>query len=102
MTDEERAVWSFAHAAHHTDIIRTIYQITGIALSSYILDPFDINNSEIWADQHQQMHNEMDEVLGISPFNLDSWDWKDKATLAGNIWNNFSEHYQAAAILEIG
>ena len=101
-TDQERADWSFAHAVHHADIIRVIYNVTGIALASYILDPFDINNTEVWADQHQQMHTQLDAVLGIEPFNLDSWDWKNKDTLAGNIWNNAQEHYQAAAILEIG
>jgi hypothetical protein len=101
-TDTERSIWSFAHATHHQDIIRVIFEITGISLASYILDPFDINNSEIWADQHQIMHSQMDQILGISPFNLDSWDWKDKSTLAGNVYNNAIEHYQAAAILEIG
>lgn len=101
-TDEQRAVWSFAHAAHHQDIVRVIYQITKIALPVYILDPFDINRTEVWADQHQQMHNDMDKLLGISPFNLDDVDWKDKNTIGGWVFNNFVEHYQAANILEIG
>lgn len=101
-TDEERAIWSFAHAAHHRDINRLIYQITGIALPEYILDPFDVDNTGVWADQHQQMHNQMDEVLGINPFNLDEVDWKNKSTLGGWIWDNAQEHYQAANLLEIG
>jgi hypothetical protein len=96
------AEWSFAHAVHHYDIIRVIYQITKIALPVYILDPFDVNNVDIWNDQHQQMHNQMDTLLGISGFNLDDADWKDDKTIGGWIWNNFSEHYQAANILEIG
>jgi hypothetical protein len=101
-TDEELVEWSFAHAAHHADIIRVIYQINQVALPSFILDPVDINNSEIWADQHQQMHLQMDAILGISPLNIDEWDWRDKSTLGGNIWANFSEHLQASEILEIG
>jgi len=101
-TDEERAIWSFAHAAHHRDIIRVIYQITGIALPEYILDPLDLSTTSIWADQHQQMHTAMDQVLGISPLNLDEWDWKDKNTLGGNIFSNFTEHLQASETLEIG
>jgi hypothetical protein len=101
-TDDQRAMWSFAHAAHHNDIIRLIYQITKIALPTYILDPFDINNTAIWADQHQQMHVQMDELLGISPLNLDDVDWKDDKTIGSWIFNNFTEHYQAASILEIG
>jgi hypothetical protein len=101
-SDQQRAVWSFQHAAHHADIIRVIYQITKIALPLYVLDPFDINNNSVWNDQHQTMHNQMDQLLGISPFNLDDVDWNDKSTLGGWIFNNFSEHYQAANILEIG
>jgi hypothetical protein len=101
-TEDQRLVWSFAHASHHYDIIRVIYQITKIALPVYILDPFDINNASVWNDQHQAMHNDMDQLLGISPFNLDDVDWKDEKTLASWIFNNFSEHYQAANILEIG
>jgi hypothetical protein len=101
-TDQERAIWSFAHAAHHRDIIRVIYQVTRIALPEYILDPIDINDTSIWADQHQQMHSQMDQILGISSFNLDDWNWKDKSSLGSNIFNNFVEHLQAADNLEIG
>ena len=99
---QELAEWSFAHMAHHQDIIRVIYQITKQALPVYILDPVDIENSQVWADQHQQMHTAMDAILGISGFNLDDWDWKNQSTLAGNVYNNFVEHLQAANILEIG
>lgn len=101
-SDQERNIWSFAHAAHHADIIRVIYQITKIALPTYILDPFDVNNTEIWADQHQLMHLQMDQILGISPLNLDEVDWKNKATLGSWIFDNFTEHLQAANTLEIG
>ena|ERR1700722_11694250 len=101
-TEEERAIWSFAHAAHHRDIIRVIYQITGIALAEYILDPLDLSSGSIWADQHQLMHTQMDQILGIDPLNIDEWDWKDKSTLSGNIWSNFTEHLQASETLEIG
>lgn len=101
-TDEERAIWSFAHMAHHRDILRVIYQVTGIALPEYCLDPVDINDTSVWADQHQQMHSQMDLILDISQNNLDDWDWKNKATLGGVVFLNASEHYQAAAILEIG
>jgi hypothetical protein len=101
-TPQELAEWSFAHAVHHIDIVRVIYQITKIALPIYVLDPIDINNPQVWADQHQQMHTQMDQILGISGFNLDDWDWKNKSTLASNVWNNFQEHLQASETLEIG
>lgn len=101
-SDSQRAIWSFAHAAHHADIVRLVYQITKIALPLYVLDPLDPRDTSVWADQHQQMHLAMDQLLGIAPNNLDTVDWKDQKTLGGWIFLNFSEHYQAANILEIG
>jgi len=101
-TPEQLAEWSFAHMAHHQDIIRVIYQVIKVALPVYILDPIDVENSQTWADQHQQMHVNMDAILGINGFNLDDWDWKNQSTLSGNIFNNCTEHLQAADILEIG
>lgn len=101
-TQPELDTWAFAHAAHHTDINRVLFQQFGIQLVSYVLDPLDPNNSEIWLYQHQQMHQQLDEVLQISGFDLLDVDLKDKNEFAGWIFLNASEHYQAAQILEIG
>ena len=101
-TDEERAIWLSTHMAHHRDINRVIYQITKFSLSEYVLDPLNIDNPGSWADQHQQMHTEMDTVLGIQGLNLLEVDWKDRGKLSSWIFDHFQEHYQAANILEIG
>jgi hypothetical protein len=101
-TDEERAAWSFAHAAHHRDIIRVIYQLVKIALPEYLLDPIDPNDTGNWEYLHQTMHDNQNNILGIVGQDLTEIDWKDSNKLAAWIWLNASEHYQAAAILEIG
>ena len=101
-TDEERAIWSFAHMAHHRDINAAIYRLIAVALPEYILDPIDVNDSGQWEDQHQLMHDNENQILGIQGQDLTGVDWKNPELLTAWIWLNASEHYQAAEILEIG
>jgi hypothetical protein len=101
-TDEERAQWAFAHAAHHRDINARIYLLVKIALPEYILDPIDPNDTGQWEDQHQIMHDAQNQLLGIAGQDLTGVDWKDQRLLAAWIFLNQVEHYQASAILGIG
>ena len=101
-TDEERAIWSFAHMAHHRDINAAIYRLIAVALPEYILDPIDVNDSGQWEDQHQLMHDNENQILGIQGQDLTGVDWKDPQILTAWIFLNSSEHYQASEILEIG
>jgi hypothetical protein len=94
--------WSFCHAAHHADINRRIYELTGAVLNSFVLDPFNPLDTGVWSYQHQQMHAEMNAVLGISGFNLLGVDWEDQGIKTGWIFLNAQEHFQAANILGIG
>lgn len=101
-TDEERAQWSFAHMAHHRDINEKIYLLIKLALPEYILDPIDVNDTGTWEYQHQLMHDNFNQVLGIQGQDLTGINWKDQNELAGWIFLNQSEHFQASDILEIG
>lgn len=99
---EELAVWSFAHASHHADIVRLLGQQHDFQFASFLLDPFDPGNMEVWLDQHQVMHNQMDAVLGIAGFNLSEVNWKSTDERSQWIWLNAQEHYQAGTILGLG
>ena len=101
-TDEERTQWSFAHMAHHRDINEKIYVLLKLALPEYILDPLDPNDTGQWEYQHQLMHDNQNEILGIQGQDLTGINWKNQNLLSGWIWLNASEHYQASQILEIG
>jgi hypothetical protein len=101
-TNEERAQWAFAHMAHHRDISARIYLLVKLALPEYILDPINPDDSGDWEYQHQVMHDNQNQILGINGQDLTGVDWKDQRLLAGWIQLNFSEHYQASQILEIG
>jgi hypothetical protein len=104
-SEDQLANWSFAHMAHHRDIIRVIYERTGVALPEYALDPVDVNaggSAFNWERLHQQMHAQMDLVLGIAPYNLLGVDWKNENRLAAWVLLNASEHRQAGDILGLG
>ena len=101
-TDQERAQWSFAHMAHHRDIAQAIYSLVKIALPEYILDPVDPNDAGQWEYQHQLMHDNQNALLGIDGQDLTGVDWKNPNELAGWIFLNMNEHFQASNILGIG
>lgn len=101
-SDAERAQWTFAHMAHHRDINRRIYELAQVALPEYSLAPADPNDTGQWEYQHQVMHDNQNALLGIQGQDLTGIDWKNQNLLAGWIFLNASEHFQASDILEIG
>lgn len=101
-TEDELNSWAFAHAAHHTDIIRRIMELTGTQLDGYVLDPFNKNEPGVWIYQHQLMHSQMDPILGIAGYDLLDVDISNYNEFAGWIWLNAQEHYQASNILNLG
>ena len=100
-TWEEFATWSFAHQAHHRDIARVIFELTGTRLDQFVLDPFNPNEEEGWLVTHQIMHQQMDDILGISGYVLSNVEWDDPEALAVWLRHHGDEHYQASQLLNV-
>ena len=100
--DAELAQWALVNAAAHRDINRTIYNLTGVTLDEFLLDPFNPNDPGVWLDQHQVMHQQMDTILGIAGYDLLQVDFNNPQELAGWIYIHANEHVQASNILGIG
>ena len=100
-TPDEVATWSFNHAAAHADIIRVIFQNQGTNLTSYFLDDFDPRNLGMWLYLHQATHNQMDQALGIAPYDLNTLDWQDPDSVASWFNGHAAEHQQAATLLNL-
>lgn len=98
---EQLAWWAWGHMAHHRDINRRILEITTIALPEFVLDPINPEDMGTWIDQHQQMHNNMNRILGLSGNDLLNVDWQDQAQLSSWIWLNFTEHLAASQSLGV-
>ena len=93
------ARFSFAHMAQHRDYIRVAFQMFGVTLQEFILDPFDPQNLGMWPYHHQQMHDQLNSVLKISGYNLQEIDFDDTDNLKSWIDLHSDEHNRESAIL---
>jgi hypothetical protein len=100
-TREEIAAWSFSHAVHHVDLNRRIYEVHGQNLTNYFLDNFDPDNPGMWMYLHQSTHLQMDQVLGINPYDLNTLDWQNPDSVSTWFEQHYGEHQQAATILNV-
>jgi hypothetical protein len=101
-TKTELSEWAFAHMANHRDIIRVTYEVLSIALPEYALDPVDPDETGTWQRLHQEMHRDMNSVLGTGGFNLLGVDWHDQNRLSAWIQLNAIEHRQVSNVLRLG
>ena len=101
-TPQEMSTWSFVHAAHHVDINRILYRLLNVSLDAFVLDPFDPAKPDGWLQNHQTMHKQMDELLGIAGYNLLAVDMDDEGQFAAWIALNADEHFKAANLLGLG
>ena len=101
-SNEELAQWSFAHAAHHQDLIRAVQEKFGLTSQEYVLDPVNPDDMGTWIYNHQVAHWLLDAQIGGSGFDLTDVDWKDRGQLAGWIWLNAVSHYNYSLVLGVG
>ena len=101
-TDNEMDDWAFAHQANHRDINRVISQVFNLQLPEYVLDPINQREIEVWLYQHQLLHQAMDDILGISGYDLLDVNWQDPNDRAGWILLNGTEHRAACDELGLG
>jgi hypothetical protein len=98
-TDTDMAKWSALHQAQHRVTNHAILQTYSIALPEYILDPIDLADPQAFLNQHQTWHNTVDEILGLSGYDLSEVDWSDAGQRAGWIFLNAQLHVQEAQAL---
>lgn len=95
-------VWSFAHMAHHRDLISHVLASKNVALTLYPLDPINPGDLGSFAYQHQLMHTDINNILGIVGNDLLDIDWQNDAARAEWIWLNMQEHLQYAQKTGVG
>ena len=94
----EAGMWSFSHMDHHRNMIRVVQAQFGITLPEYAIDPFGNDVAYV----HQQMHNDLDPIIGVSGYDLTEVNWKDQNQRAAWIYLNATLHQQEGAILGVG
>lgn len=100
-TSEQLNAWSFNHMAHHRDINDAIYQQYGIVFPLYPIDPMNLNDIGTFSYWHQIMHNNFNELLGISGNDLLDVDWRDEGQRLVWLQDDGIEHLEAARILNL-
>lgn len=98
----ELDAWSFAHMAQHRDTTTALLAQFSVTGPGYILDPLNPGNVEFWEQQHQLMHNAVNQALGIDGNNLTDSNWTNLAARAVWIQLNFNEHQLWCRILGLG
>ena len=96
LDDEQKASWDFAHADHHRRMIAAAKAKFGSVLAEYVLDPFNVLNPDS-ALQHQQMHNAIDSLYGVSGYDLADVNWQNQEQRASWVWLNAQLHIAEAA-----
>lgn len=89
--------WSLSHYLHHLAIISAVKQTKGINLPTYPIWPISLTNIDIWLENHQLLHNEMNAVFHNEGNDLSSLNWSDSKQREAFYYLNFQEHRSAAA-----
>lgn len=97
----EMNIFSFNNLAEHEKIANAIFNKYNIAVPIFVIDPIPLFNLGAWLQQHQVLHNIMNNVLGTNSNDLTTVDFNDQTQLSEWIWLHAQEHYQAAATLEL-
>jgi hypothetical protein len=92
--------WTFKHWNDHLEIIQAIQKKTGQNLVRYIIDPMNPSDEEGWNLRHQQMHDDMNNILNIQGLDLSKIPNKEETA---EEWAaiHFREHQQARLSLGI-
>jgi hypothetical protein len=97
-TDLQR--WSFLHMVLHRDQNLSIYRTKNVLLPEFVLDPIDPSPNSQWFQNHQTMHDNVDQELNVPQFNLIDVDWTQDTSRIGWIQAHAQLHQQEAEALE--
>lgn len=100
-TPEELKRWAFCHYVHHVDINRVIERKYQTVIPTFDISHIDPSNDGVWVYQHQLMHTNMDQILGISGNDLLGLDFNNPAILKAWLFLHLPEHQQASASLGV-
>ena len=94
--------FSFSNASLHALQNQAIFVGTGRELSSYVLDPIPTGENLVnWLEAHQDIHNQVNAILGIAGNDLTDVDFNNQEQVAAWVWLHAEEHRQAVQKLGI-
>ena len=91
-TKQEWDSWSFNHKIQHDNINRAIQAKKGKDLTTYILDPINQEDPEIFLQNNSQMHISICSLLNIEGSDLTNVNWQDDKEIGNWIYLHWLEH----------
>ncbi len=91
----------FWNAQDHIEINQAIQAQKGNNLFARVLDPVDTKAIDLWLELHQQTHNDVNSVLGLSGNDLSDLDFENKAKVREWINLHAQEHQAMRQALKI-
>lgn len=98
---KETEIWTFSHMQDHLEIINAIKKQKSVTLVPWLVWPFNPDDASSWLDRHQQLHDDMNNILKLDGINLQDLDFNKKDIVANWTDINYREHYNARIALKI-
>lgn len=98
-TAPEFAIFSFSNQDEHFKAAQSILSRKNINLTLYPVDPINFDALGIWLQNHQQMHNDLNGLLGTPGSDLTAIDFRNSAQVEAWTTLHFMEHQRWAQIL---
>jgi hypothetical protein len=99
--EDELARWGVLHMILHRDQIRAALNKYNTILPEYVLDPVDTSPNSAWFQNHQTMHDNIDALTKVAPFNLLDVDLSKESQLIGWIQGHAQLHQQESNVLGV-
>ena len=90
-TEQDKGVFDFSHQDIHMRLIDYLQSLDPAVLDQWVLDPFDVA-SEVNVYQHQNMHNQLDNLLGTPNYDMTTLNWADQGSRSDWVNNNYQSH----------
>lgn len=94
-----REFW-FYHYQDHLEIVQALSTL-GFPVQNYVMNPWVSSDHEGILEQHQQYHNDMNQILAVAGADLSTLDFKKENEVKGWIYLNYQEHLSAHTLLNI-
>jgi hypothetical protein len=91
----------FWNAQDHIEINQAIQAQRGNNLFARVLDPVDKQAMDVWLELHQQSHNDINGVLGLSGNDLSDVDFSNPSKVREWINLHAQEHQAMRQVLKI-
>lgn len=90
--DAELLVFSFSNQDEHFRVAQAVKAQKNVSTPIYPVDPINFWALGVWLQNHQQMHNNINGILGTPGSDLTDVDFRNRAQLESWIWLHFTEH----------